>query len=363
MAKLSVAMIVRDEEETIERVLDSVKSFADEIIVVDTGSKDKTVALAKKKKVKIYHFDWVDDFSAARNFSFEKATNDWVMWIDADDVISEEDQLKIKNIKNNELDDPDAAAVFFNYQYQINDRNICTLQHERERIVRKSMGCYWVSPIHEVIKLPTDKKSYFRTDISLLHYPTEKKQKSKKNRNLDIIKKAMDKGYSKQDPRILYHYARELMARKCFKKAIKLFNQYLPSCNSLIERYEIILTLSQAYKMLEKPEEQRKVLTEAIGLIPSRAEAYVELGTIFYDKQEWQNATPLFYAAIKCEVPKNGITNLNYYHWLAYDFLSICLERQNRFEEAAEMMVKALPKNPQPERILKNIEFISTKMR
>ena len=72
--KISVCLIVKDEELVIERCLCCVQKFADEIIVVDTGSKDRTKELAKKFTDKVFDFEWDDDFSKARNFSFSKAT-------------------------------------------------------------------------------------------------------------------------------------------------------------------------------------------------------------------------------------------------------------------------------------------------
>ena len=88
--KLSVCMIVKNEQEILERCLNCVKKFADEIIIVDTGSSDKTVSIAKQFTDKVYHFDWCDDFAKARNFSFEKASLDYICWLDADDFIDEE---------------------------------------------------------------------------------------------------------------------------------------------------------------------------------------------------------------------------------------------------------------------------------
>ncbi len=98
---LSLCMIVRDEEKTLKRCLDSVKSFINEIIIVDTGSKDKTKEIAKSFNSKIYDFKWINDFSAARNFAFSKATSDYIMWLDGDDFINEEDINKIKLLLEN----------------------------------------------------------------------------------------------------------------------------------------------------------------------------------------------------------------------------------------------------------------------
>ena len=76
MFTLSVCLIVKDEEEVLERCLNCVSQFADEIVVIDTGSKDKTVEIAKRFTNCVHSFQWENDFSKARNFSFSKATKD-----------------------------------------------------------------------------------------------------------------------------------------------------------------------------------------------------------------------------------------------------------------------------------------------
>ena len=74
MATISLCMIVRDEEQVLARCLDSICGIVDEIILVDTGSVDQTIRIAGRYTEKIFRFPWIDDFSAARNFSLEQAT-------------------------------------------------------------------------------------------------------------------------------------------------------------------------------------------------------------------------------------------------------------------------------------------------
>lgn len=94
---LSVAMIVKDEEANLPRCLDSIKDFVDEIVIVDTGSQDKTVEIAKKYTDKIYFYQWNNDFSAARNYSLKFPTGKWVLIIDADEEASEEMKNKLRS--------------------------------------------------------------------------------------------------------------------------------------------------------------------------------------------------------------------------------------------------------------------------
>ena len=87
---LSVCMIVKDEADKLPLILGDIRGVADEIIVVDTGSTDETIEIAKSAGAQVFDFPWCDDFSAARNYSLDQATGDMVLWLDADDRISQQ---------------------------------------------------------------------------------------------------------------------------------------------------------------------------------------------------------------------------------------------------------------------------------
>ncbi len=97
---LSLAMIVKDEEKNLAQCLSCVKGLVDEIIIVDTGSMDKTKEIAAQFTDKIFDFAWTDDFAAARNEALKHATGDWVLILDADEIMAEEDHSKIKEAMN-----------------------------------------------------------------------------------------------------------------------------------------------------------------------------------------------------------------------------------------------------------------------
>ena len=96
---LGLCMIVKDEEEVLARCLESVKGVFDEIVVADTGSKDRSREIARAYGAKVYEFRWIDDFSAARNFSFSKASADYLMWLDADDILLPQDKEALLSLK------------------------------------------------------------------------------------------------------------------------------------------------------------------------------------------------------------------------------------------------------------------------
>ena len=99
MISISLCMIVKNEERVLARCLDSLCELMDEIIIVDTGSTDSTIDIARKYTDKVYNFPWCDDFSAARNFSFSKATKEYIYVADADEVLDSENQKKFMQLK------------------------------------------------------------------------------------------------------------------------------------------------------------------------------------------------------------------------------------------------------------------------
>ena len=127
-------MIVKNEEDVLARCLDCVKKFADEIIIVDTGSADKTKQVAKKYTDKLYDFSWCDDFSKARNFSFSKASMEYCMWLDADDVVEDEDIEKIQKLKK-ELDKK-VSIVMMKYHTAFDEDGNPSFSYYRERMVK-----------------------------------------------------------------------------------------------------------------------------------------------------------------------------------------------------------------------------------
>ena len=95
---VSLCMIVKDEEKYLARCLQSAKTIVDEMIVVDTGSSDRTKELATIFGAKVFDFAWENDFSSARNYSLSKASGDWILVLDADEMISEKDQPFLCNL-------------------------------------------------------------------------------------------------------------------------------------------------------------------------------------------------------------------------------------------------------------------------
>lgn len=237
MPTISLCMIVKNEEEVIGRCLSSVRDAVDEIIIVDTGSTDHTKDIVKEFTDNIYDFVWIEDFAAARNYSFSKATCDYVFWLDADDIITPENLQKIVDLKPTLT----ADTVMMKYNYAFNEQGDCTLTFGRERLLKRSNNCQWIGFIHECI-VPYGEIIF--TDIEVTH---GHKKVFDSDRNLRIfqIHKERNEVFT---PRDIFYFARELSNHGFNDEAIEQFRLFLKEpAGSSEDKIQACLQLSYCY--------------------------------------------------------------------------------------------------------------------
>lgn len=142
-------MIVKNEEDTLPRCLESVQGLVEEIVIVDTGSTDRTREVALAYTDKLYEFPWRDDFSAARNASFSQATQQYCLWLDADDVIDPESREGFLELKA--LLPPQTDVVMLPYHTAFDEQGRPSFTYYRERLIRRLSGLSWRGAVHEAI--------------------------------------------------------------------------------------------------------------------------------------------------------------------------------------------------------------------
>lgn len=190
--RLSACLIVKNEEENLERCLDSLKGVVDEVVVVDTGSKDATETIARRHDAVVGHFAWCDDFSAARNAALELATGNWVLWIDADEEIDPSSLAAIRRaIVRPQFGGFDIEIVNFTDDHSAHER----FQHCPTRLFRKLPGVNFTGRIHEQVTpslselgLPWARLEGAR----ILHYgyrPEEMDKKAKLERTVSLLER------------------------------------------------------------------------------------------------------------------------------------------------------------------------------
>lgn len=343
MVSISLCMIVKDEELTLRRCLESVKDIVDEIIIIDTGSKDNTKEIAYEFTNKVFDFIWCDDFSKARNYSFSKATKEYIMWLDADDVILEKDRIKLKHLKEN-LDN-NIDIVMLKYDLNLDSNGTPALSYYRERILKREKGYKWKSPIHEVIEL---KGNILKKDISITH---KKEKIHDPKRNLKIFEN-MIKNNIELDPRQTFYYARELYYNEEYDKSIQYFTNFLNNENGWIEnKISACLDLYHLYIKLNDENTALEYLFKSFRFDTPRAEICCNIANYFLNKNNF-NVAIFWYkeASIKIYDPsKGGFYIKDCYDFLPYIGLCICYDRLGEHDIANyynDLAGKIKPENP-----------------
>ena len=182
---LSLVLIVKNEEKNLARCLESVEGLWDELVIVDTGSTDKTVEIAEQYTDKIFHFEWVDDFAKARNFSFGKCTQPWIMWLDADDVLKPHDVKSIRTQFEEYCNNPNIDFMMIEYNYWVDPPTmdgIAKAIQTRERIIRNGAG-EWKGMVHEHIVVNWSRTAWI-TDAAVWHLRDAEDMTNDSNRNI-----------------------------------------------------------------------------------------------------------------------------------------------------------------------------------
>lgn len=317
--KISQAMIVKNEEKNIERALSWGKGVVSEQIVVDTGSTDRTVELAKSMGAKVFSFPWRDDFSLARNFAIEKCKYPWIVMLDADEYFSKEDAGKLKNAialvePSNHIHGISTLCANLNKDGEIGSLGSLV------RIFRNRKDIRYKGAIHEHLEL-LDGKDFvvkdFGNALSVLHtgyIDLENSEKLKTNRNLKIILKELKK--NPDDIAMRIYLGKEYFLQEKWKESVeqyRLFTRLIP------ERYETLkpfitygltdyLRALEALGLEEEKEgretesialEERKVVELGRKLIPEGGDYLFSYGKILYQKEKYEEAIPYLLEALK----------------------------------------------------------------
>ena len=315
-----------------------------------------------RRGAKVVEFEWIDDFAAARNVSFEHCTGDWILWLDADDRIPQYSQDELKRLKSELTRRPDVDVVMIPYRVNFSqaDPSICTFSFERERVVRNNIGIRWFGPVHETIGLPSTPMRWHSAWIE--HRPLSEDRLHKVDRNLRILERAVAAG--DRSSRTLFYLGNELKDHERWEDALVAYQDYL-DCSEVVvwERHSALLSMAVCSDMLGRQEEKLKFLFSAMGLDSTRAEAFLRVGLHHYERKEWQQAVPYFLAATALSRPADGFIDDTAYGWAPWDYLSICHSELGMYEEALDETVKALRSSHDRQRLFKNIGFYLDRLR
>lgn len=340
---ISLCMIVKNEENTLKDCLDSVKDFVSEMIIVDTGSKDRTVAIAESFGAIIRQFKWCDDFSAARNESIRGASSEWILFLDADEVVARQDMERLMET----LTSTDAWGLEVQQRNYSEDTNIYGWQPVDGYAECKGPG-FFISPIVRIFR--NDPRIKFRNrvheeiDSSIIeldkpvdrarfpihHYGYLKSDFALKRKRDMYLQLGIEQVKSNPgDPKPLYEVGRVHQHEGRYKEAESFFRKVI----TIDPGYKIVFTnLGECLFKQGKVKEAIEAYKESISRVPNNENAYINLGHIVYTQGMMEPACALFRRAIE----------LNQSSAAAYNNLVITLIKMERHAEAVDVLLRAI---------------------
>ncbi len=351
MPTISLCMIVKNEEMHLARCLDSVAGLADEIIIIDTGSDDRTKEIASGYTSKVYSYPWKDDFSEARNYSFSKASMDYCMWLDADDILEEAGKEKMIQLKQSLSSDIDMVMMKYNTAFDEEGRPV--FSYFRERWVRNSPQYRWVGAVHEVIP---PKGSILYSDIAVCH---KKLKAANPDRNLKIYQKLIAGG-KYLEPRQQYYYGRELYYHKQYEEAISVLEAFLLTEDGWVEnKIEACSVCASCYENLGREQDALDALLRSMSFDLPRAELCCEIGKHFLEHGNCRNAIYWYKAALQAQKKEQsgGFVLPDCYDYVPFLQLCVCYDRLGDTKLAAEYNEKAGACKPYSQAYLYNKQY------
>lgn len=300
---ISLCMIVKNEEAVIERCLTSVRPVVDEIIIVDTGSADRTKEIISTFTNCIYDFKWIDDFSAAKNVAFSKATKDYILWLDADDIITEENITKFLTLKQALTHDVDAVSMAYHLTFDPNGNP--SFSSRRNRLVKREKPFKWHGFVHEYLEVGGN---ILHSDIAITH----QKEKVHSDRNLRIYEQALKAG-KLFSPRDQYYYANECKDHGIYEKAIQWYQKFLNGKKGWIEdNIEACGRIADCYIHLKNWPNTIKSCVDSFHYDAPRGENCCRLGFSYLQQNDIQPAISWYKLATVVEIPETKSPFINH---------------------------------------------------
>jgi glycosyltransferase involved in cell wall biosynthesis len=268
--KLTAVIIAKNEEAVIETALESVRGF-DEIVVVDTGSTDRTKEICARYTDKIFDFPWVDDFSAARNEAIRHATGDWIYSIDAD-------QRLLSDVETVRAEASRVAALGHKAAFVLT-RQDGGQTHWREVLFARDPEVFWKGAYHESLSVRATEKTAVER-----YRGASPSKKSDPDRALRILAK------QERTPRTLFYLGREHFERRHYDDAIRHMEEYLKVGTWTPEVAEAWLVVARSHWFSQRGDSAREACLQAIRANPDFKEALLLMATMHHEpwRSRWK---------------------------------------------------------------------------
>ncbi len=367
MQTLSLCMIVKDEENNIESCLKKATSIADEIVIVDTGSKDRTKEICKRYNARIYDFPWCGNFAAARNYGINKATGKWILWMDADEILEINDLQGWKKAlaSNQQLF---WAISIINYIGDLPTDPSKAYIHAQWRVFRNGIKIRFINDIHEQLdlsELNVDTTNIKKLPAIIHHYGYMNEEvilKKKHERNLTMLLEASKK--ERYNPWVDYHLASEYYRIKEYLQAFFQLNkaiihflddQQIPPSIVYKLKYDTLLAMGSYDGALTG-------IDKAIQMYPDYVDLYYYKGLLLFIKKQFEEAKKIFSFCLELgeeHVQHLVMRGVGSFH--ALYMIGKCELELGRKELAIDIFEKALRKYPFYEQLTQQLQNMKGK--
>ena len=282
---ISLCMIVKDEEEFLSQCLQNVEGVVDEVIIVDTGSSDATLEIAHSFKAKVFQHEWKEDFSEARNFSLSHATSEWILFLDADELLEQKSAQRLPVVLQSTR-----YFGFFFCIYNIKEDGFVSGRHYTVRLFRNQKGVRFAGKIHEQV-LPLGKLVYSGMNIYHFGYDLDPERMKKKNeRNAHILKQAIaSRG---EDPVLRYHLANIHLLLGEYKQAMEHAKVGMELTEKVKEKNSLYLTtlqvLTEVYYHLGEWDKAEACCSKSLSIRDDFIDALYTLARIYRLKNDYR---------------------------------------------------------------------------
>lgn len=345
---IGVGIIARNAGATIKECVKSLAPFVEQIVVVLAGeSTDNTAKEAKKgsKKVELYKFDWIQDFSAARNFCFSKLHTDWYLWVDADDWTYQAENLRSLVEQAQEK----VGAIWFPYHYAVDEFGNLTTVYERERLLRAKYGWIWKGRLHETVE-PLRECLFVRSDDVIMKH-NHLTGGERNTRNFSIL----DIMYSENpdDKRVWLYYGHQNFAVGRWMESSKWYLKFGTDKGAIqLERYQALCYCAKALRTMKDPQ-AIDVSLMAIELYPNYKDAYLELAHSYLIFNDFDKALHWAFLSDTKELikepPRIIFVNPLEYTFNKFCLIAECYLKKGMFEESLKYLGMAKQIRPTPD--------------
>ncbi|WP_170955263.1 tetratricopeptide repeat-containing glycosyltransferase family 2 protein [Bacillus cereus] len=355
MITISLCMIIKNEEDTLARCLESVKGIPDEIILIDTGSTDNTIHIAKQWTNNVYHLKWRDNFADARNYSFQKATKDYILWLDADDVLQSTDYQKLVTLK--QTLDPSVDMVSMVYHVFFDEYDNIATSTKRYRLLKRKHNFQWHGRVHEDIVRPENMNCY-DADIAIVHKKIKSSIVSVK-RNLSIFENILNEG-RELTPNEMLNFAKDLHSINQYEKAIVWYEKYL-SYQNIPRSHQIFAYqgLAHCYDLIGNAERAIELILQTLQYSLPQPFSCCRLGEYFFIKKQFRYAIFWYESATKfTDVHSFLLDQSAYRTWIPHQQLGICYYELKDYDKAIKHFQHVLEYKSNHPEIIDSIETI-----